>query len=383
VGVVRFTRCEVRIRPKLAGGDIGVLQMLDYASGIQDIRRLAGLRGLPVGGRNLADLICLLLLEECQSVARQGILRDYVLREEALPALRGRFLADRQVRMRYGQLAELECRHDDYEADIVENRLLAGGLECAQRVCGDRSISSRINRMLAHLLEVCGSVRPEDIDAAMDNRLEYHRRNSYYRAAHQWALLLLSRQYVQDLFSEGDPESFAFLLDMNVLFERFMARLLVAGFAGGLVDVELQRSHSSILVDAHTGQPYSSLRPDIVLWWGDRGSRLARPVDTKYKLYDDRRKVDPGDLYQCLLYAYAFNDGAAIADRSAVILFPSAATADCGSVRVLTLRGVPGPSLSLVGVDVPATIARLTSGQPPDPRLLDLVLGVGSTEAAA
>jgi 5-methylcytosine-specific restriction enzyme subunit McrC len=44
--------------------------------------------------------------------------------------------------------------------------------------------------------------------------------------AHYWALLLLERLGISDLYAAGAGRSFVFLLNMNRIFERFVTRLL-------------------------------------------------------------------------------------------------------------------------------------------------------------
>ena len=88
-------------------------------------------------------------------VVRQGVLQDYVEHEEALAALRGRLLADRQMRLRYGQIMAIECRFDELEADIAENRILAAGLAVAARVCADTAIKARVRRLASAFADLC------------------------------------------------------------------------------------------------------------------------------------------------------------------------------------------------------------------------------------
>lgn len=372
IGVVRLDQVEIRIRPKYAGGDRGVLQMLDFASGVGALRRVDSLRTLAVGAPNLADLICLLLAEEAEAIIREGILQDYITHEDAISVVRGRLLAEQQARRRYGQLDQIECRYDDYETDILENRIVAAGLEAAYALCSDPRIARRVRRCLAAFLDVCRPAGSNDLEAATF-RLEYGRRNGNYQAAHQWALLLLQRRYVEDLYLQGQRSSFAFLLDMNVLFERYIAHLVETSCFGRGIAVDVQRSRSSIIVDAATGQSYSTVRPDVVLRFASGNVRAARPLDTKYKLYDGK-KVDSSDIYQCLLYSYAFTDGSDLAERRAILVYPSKHTAERSRVRVQTVGGGKGPSLAVVGFDLAASVARVAVGDIRDSRLVELVM---------
>jgi 5-methylcytosine-specific restriction enzyme subunit McrC len=136
IGVVRFERFEVRVVPKLAGGNLGVLEMLEYASGLDALARLRATRELDVerDGR-LIDLLAQLLAGACERILHDGLLQDYVTREETLGVLRGRLRVDVQVRRRFGRVDQLECRFDELETNVLDNQLsprrLAWHAECA------------------------------------------------------------------------------------------------------------------------------------------------------------------------------------------------------------------------------------------------------------
>ena len=127
VGVVRFERFEVRVVPKLAGDNLGLVEMIEFATGLDALRRASSARTLNAEGAGLFDLLALLFAEAVEVILRGGILADYVEREDELLVLRGRLLADQQMLRRFGQIDRLVCRFDEHEQDIVENQLLASG----------------------------------------------------------------------------------------------------------------------------------------------------------------------------------------------------------------------------------------------------------------
>ena len=63
VGIVRFERFEVRVVPKLAGDNIGLVEMIEFATGLDSLRRSSSARTLHAEGTGLFDLIALLLAE--------------------------------------------------------------------------------------------------------------------------------------------------------------------------------------------------------------------------------------------------------------------------------------------------------------------------------
>ncbi|MFO7538809.1 MAG: hypothetical protein R6X32_12255, partial [Chloroflexota bacterium] len=108
VGVVRLQEIEIRVWPKLAGGNAGLVEMLSLTSGLNALRRNRGQRYLETADSvHLLDLIALLFAQACQRLVDGGLLHDYVEREATLPVLRGRLLVGQQVRQFYGRVDRL------------------------------------------------------------------------------------------------------------------------------------------------------------------------------------------------------------------------------------------------------------------------------------
>jgi 5-methylcytosine-specific restriction enzyme subunit McrC len=367
VGVVHVAGREIRIVPKHTHGSLGVLTMLRYASGAIPDQLRSG-RTVREGDRNLLDLVCLLLADESEMIVRQGALQDYVEHESALPALRGRLLADRQVRARFGQVDQIECRFDELETDIAENRVLAAGLAVAARVCIDVAIRARVRRLAEAFAELC--TIPLDVADAAEPR-QYTRRNKHYAAGHVWARLLLAQHGIHDLYASGVPRTQAFLLDMNVLFERFIAQALEDSAQGTPLRIERQSSTGSIVVDATTGRTYTRVRPDVLVRhteWEE-----TYPVDTKYKLYDERH-LAPGDIYQAFLYAFAFHPGHG--PRQASLVYPAGAS-EVNQRLAVRGSGVTQATIRGVRVNLAELVDRAAVGPITDPGLLMLCAGCG------
>jgi 5-methylcytosine-specific restriction enzyme subunit McrC len=358
VGVVRFSDIEIRIVPKLVGENLGVLRMLEYSSGLGALARFESARTL-AAERNgsLVDLLAVLLAEASLSIAKQGILTDYVTREEALPRMRGRLLAYEQAVRHFGEVQTMECRFDELETDVTENQLLAAGLAIAKRVARDEQARRIAGRAHAIFREVADGTAVSHETP----ELEYNRRNEHYRPAHVIARMFLRNLAVNDLYSPGSGESFAFLLDMNRLFEGFVTRLLTSAFAGSDVRVRPQARDRTLIRDARTGKPYAAVIPDILLE-RSAGRTLRVPVDAKYKLYDDR-KIDQGDIYQTFFYAWAYADPIEEADAPAFILYPGAAGSVGEHLTAHTSFGTRGASIRAIPVDVPALLSAIRAKQ--------------------
>lgn len=369
VGSIPLQYLELRVTPKLLGGDLGVLAMLGYAHGPdahKKVRKLIGAMSLPPEGLALVDLVGLLLAMECERLIQQGLIQRFAERDEALPYVRGRLLVLQQVRQHFGQITTLECRYDAFDSDVTENRWLSAALERALACCRHEEVRQRLSVCRAVFSEACDA---SSFDIADVWNFEYQRDNEHYRDAHEWANLFLARRRLSRLFAAG-PRSFAFMLDMNVVFEDFVARLISRALEPAGVRVDSQRHNDSIIQWADTRLPYQTLIPDL-LATAPGGTQL--PIDAKYKLYGHDRKVDPGDVYQLFTYAFAYSDRRA--PPTAVLIHPT--TGDRFEQMSLQIRprdpSMPVAHIQVVGLPVAPILQAI--GGPSEKGFLEEIRG--------
>jgi len=359
VGVVRFEAFTLRIQPKLS--HIDVMRMLLAAGGLDRLRRYRSIRQYDLADDlSLFDLLAALLNDACTILARDGLLRGYVLEENDLPVIRGRLRVGDQIRHRYGQINRLECRYDDHHADIPENRILLTVLLLCRRYVQHPVLRTRVNQMADLFAAVC---RPLQLDwRQVRAEFTYNRLNAHYREAHTLAWIMLEGLGVDDVSVSGPLSGFAFLLDMNPLFESFIALVVRAAMRGPDVTVHSQKRTGGHIWDIDRQRTYTHIIPDLLLETDD-GVTLA--VDAKYKRYGTYQ-IAQTDIYQTFLYAYAFHQiGESI--PSALILHP----ADRGTSHLIRLHvrdahHVTQARLYALGVDIPALLDGLLIGKQPD-----------------
>jgi 5-methylcytosine-specific restriction enzyme subunit McrC len=359
IGVVRFADFEVRVVPKLKGGNLDIVRMLDYASGVDALRRYDAVRDLETAGNDLVELIAWLFADAVTGLVRDGLLSDYVSREDTLHTLRGRLRVLPQVQQHFGRVDPLEVQYDDFESDIPENQIIAAALESTRSVVRSPVVQRSIRRLHSVLAETCAP----SIDPLGDlSTLVYTRRNEHYRAAHSLAALLLRRLAVRDLLTPGGTRSFAFLIDMNELFEAFVTRLVADALRADNIRVHAQRRDRSIVKYDFSGRTYSAIIPDLLLEGRYRGDIVRLPVDAKYKLYD-AKKLNESDVYQAFFYAFAY---AAETDRRnparAVILYPRSGEGADTALRVETHVGTTTARIQAFGVDIDGALDAIRAG---------------------
>lgn len=353
VGVVRFEHLEIRVAPKLAGGTLGIVEMIEFATGLASLRRIPADRLLSTEEGGLFDLIALLLVEATDSVVRSGPFRDYREREEEIGVVRGRLLVEQQVLRRFGRLDRLVCRFDEQEYDILENQILAAALSRCATYATHESIRRRAHLLNGLFRQLCD---PAALDvAAAEHDLHYHRLNEHYREAHTIAFLVLKGLGIRDILAVGRTRSFAFLLDMNPLFERFVLRLIQYAMPTSGYQVQYQRGERSVLWNADTDKPYARVVPDILVNpLSSRQTQVA--VDAKYKLYSDA-KVASSDIYQAFLYAHAFSGPRSATLPGALLVFPSSAvSADWLRLQVRDSARMPIAEITALGISIPGAL---------------------------
>lgn len=352
VGVVRFSAVEIHVVPKLVGGALRVLRMIEYARGVPLLAQLPRDRQLPGDGDDLFDLVVLLLVEEVKALIRDGLIRDYRPVEETLDRMRGRLRMREQYLRRFGQLHQIECAYDEFDGDIPENQLLAVALKAA--VSRVRDIDVRKNaRVFADVLDEVCAARSRESDW-YQRRIQYGRRNARYRPAHELAKLVLDGLALDDRLDGSVADATSFMVNMNAIFERFITRLAIDALAGTELRAQPQRTMRTVIVDEVSGQTYSTIRPDLVI--DDPTNGRTVPIDVKYKLYDTT-KFSSTDIYQSFVYAYAVDAGTAT--PRAGLIYPSVTAVDGPALYVKPSAGANPARIRGAGLDVVSILEHL------------------------
>ncbi len=355
VGVVQFSALEIHVVPKLVGGSLRVLRMVEYANGIRLLAHLPPDQRLSAVGTDLFQLIVMALVQETRELIRDGLIRDYRPADDSLMVLRGRLRMRDQFLRRYGSLHRLECQFDEYDGDIPENQLLAAALSAAATRVADDKLRTDTRGLAGALAGTCEP--PTHDPEWYMRRIHYDRRNSRYRPAHELALMVLEGLALNDLHSSGHQGVTAFMLDMNSVFERFVTRLVSEALVGTSLEVSAQQSFGAVIVDEITGRTYSTIRPDLVIV--DTQSARKVPVDIKYKLYEDKR-FGAGDIYQLFTYAYAL--GGSESTRNAGVLYAATTSVTGPALRIKPQTAVSGAHIRGAGLDVAGIVDGLNGG---------------------
>ena len=360
VGTIDLTsHLSVRVIPKLAGNNLGVLTMLAVAEGLTPDHLPRFLRDLSADpDEDALQILCRLVVHATEVLFARGLVRDYRGHADDLPYLRGRLDVYRQATTHFAQLDRLACTFDEFDHSNIENHLLLAGVNAARRAATEMSV----RRRAAALAERLSALAPTLPDTAglLSHRIVYGRRTEQYRSAHTWCRALLRLAQVDAVSPANTQSATAFLINMNTLFERFVERLVSQAFeTDGLLIESQQHNPSLITVDGvNSGR---SVAPDLVV--SDRFGAVA--IDAKYKRYCGGNDVSPADTYQLLLYAQCYVGFTAI--PTSYLIHPVESGDPVSTLMELTVPGESGSRrvrVRTIGIPIPAILDGLRIGDP-------------------
>jgi len=284
VGAIVLSDLRVIIESKVSLQNL--FYMLTYAHDLADFRREAVQLA---AGDDLFEFIVVIFLRQVEQLVQRGIYRAYITEEDNHPFLRGRLVLADHLQRNALHVQRFYQRTSEFTADVLENRILRYTLGLLSRLeYRERDLRQQIRRVASAFAEVSLTpIAPADCD-----RVVYTRLNAAYRTRINLARLLIQHLSLEG--RAGSTEFASYLLDMNKVFELFVARFLAGHFA----------SHPSIQVEIQPDIWLDTDRrekgiPDIVL---RRDGYPYLVLDTKYKTF--RGKPEDADRNQMVTYCF-------------------------------------------------------------------------------
>mgnify|MGYP000476037742 CR=1 FL=1 len=261
----------------------------------------------------LFEFVVRIFATQVEDLIARGVLRAYRSIVDDLVAVRGRLLMAETLHRRPALRDRHACAYSHFTPDVEENRILRWTTFCLQPYrYKETSLAGRLRRVSGALSRV--TLDPEA--RQLFERLSFHRLNDPYRPALALARLLLDHLTFSG--TAGEEPFLAYLVDMDVLFERYVGVVLRQTAWAWNVQVLEQRSR---YLDVSR---QVEVKPDVILTW--QGTPLL-VLDAKYKL-----AAAQDDIYQMLAYCHA------LGLQEGVLVHPAHEGAPSG---VMTIRG-PG-----------------------------------------
>ena len=288
VGAVNIGDRSVIVRPKIPVDR--VMFLMTYALDPRHWRNEA--IGL-APDTDVLEAVALAFSRRTQRAIHRGLLRGHRREEEALNTVRGQIRFADQIGRQYGLPLPIEVAYDEYTEDIEQNRLLKTALH---RLSHAHIRSLAVRQELRRLRSAFDMVRLGSYPRGAVPEVRYTRLDEHYRPAVELARLIIENSSLE-LFG-GQVSGASFLIDMNVVFERFL--YVALGEALGLGEDRWKRGRSLKLDEGGS----INMEPDLS-WWAlatnENELRACFVGDAKYKKLDT-----PGfrhaDIYQILAY---------------------------------------------------------------------------------
>lgn len=283
VGTVVLPGLKILIKPKISTANLFYLleadsRPLDVGDELFDYERTS----------DLMPAFATFYARHLEIALSRGITREYREHAERLASLRGRVDLPAQQRSA-GLPLPLECRFDEYTADIQLNRILLGATSRLMVLPG---VTPHTRRALRQLASRLGEAAPPTA-ADMRSETNFTRLNEHCRPAEHLARMVM--RDVSLLDSSGTTGAAVFLVDMNQVFEAFIESRLRRHLIDRLVVTGQWRDRLDIA-------GHVRIKPDLVF-----GFTKQTPIyvgDTKYKVTSDGI-ARQADYYQMLAYSTA------------------------------------------------------------------------------
>jgi 5-methylcytosine-specific restriction enzyme subunit McrC len=204
---------------------------------------------------------------------KKGLYKEYLTKQDNLPVLKGKYLINENLKYNFTK-NKIYCEYDEFSENNSLNQFFLYAVKYLQKFVNDK-------KLLKQCELIFDEVEYKSVDINRFETINFNRLNQRFKISFEIALLLL-RQSIP-LFNK-DKKSFAFLFDMNILFEKFISRMVKE--LDNNVKIQNQDNFNDLI-----------LKPDIIL--------KNQIIDTKYKKIKSIEDIKQSDKLQ--VFAYGVN----------------------------------------------------------------------------
>ncbi|WP_323589395.1 McrC family protein [Aliarcobacter butzleri] len=204
---------------------------------------------------------------------KKGLYKEYLTKQDNLPVLKGKYLINENLKYNFTK-NKIYCEYDEFSENNSLNQFFLYAVKYLQKFVNDK-------KLLKQCELIFDEVEYKSVDINRVETINFSRLNVRFKTSFEIALLLLKQSI--PLFNK-DKKSFAFLFDMNVLFEKFIARMVKE------LDNNAKIQNQDDFGDL-------TLKPDIIL--------KNQIIDTKYKKIKSIEDIKQSDKLQ--VFSYGIN----------------------------------------------------------------------------
>jgi len=292
IGMANFSNFSVKVEPKIFIKPENLYGMINYAFGIDDLKKIPD-EFLPKTNENyLMDLIIQAFVKHCEILFKYGLYKSYVTYQDNISFLRGKLLLKQHLQNVLRSRPKFACEYDELEYDNLENQILLFCLNRSYKITQNPILKSQLRKLIFQLSSV---VSDKYITRQDFKKINYTRQNDHYKTAHELCEIIIESAGVVDMYSGTKHLIQSFFVDMNVIFEKFVYKLFEKVFSDRYrVNEQKQRKVWTIEEEKDR-----SMRTDILLEAKHSDETIV--IDTKYK-----ENLSVADLYQIGFYIHEY-----------------------------------------------------------------------------
>lgn len=230
--------------------------------------------------RDFYHILIHFLLHEIDAITKRGLLKGYTAKADNLPYIRGKVLFKEHLLYNQNRNNRIYCKFPEITSDTLENRILKFTLfHLSQHYFIDIKTMTEI----IDFYRAFGKVTSlHSMDLSVLKSVNFTPLNEHYRVALDLCELML-RDSSLNTETKGEKNSLSFLINMDTLFQNFIANLLETEFSE--VNMDLQKT-GHLDLDKRI-----RITPDIKL---SLNNETVLILDTKYKEMHDNG-IPPSD----------------------------------------------------------------------------------------
>lgn len=283
-GILNFNNQDFYILPKIANHNdekdakqnLNIfIYMLMYAYDVKLLNENTSFSE-NLKSNNILEVFVQMFANGLLQELKKGLYKEYLTKQDNLPVLKGKYLINENLKYNFTK-NRIYCEYDEFSENNSLNQFFLYAVKYLQKFVNDK-------KLLKQCELIFDEVEYKSVDINRVETINFNRLNVRFKTSFEIALLLL-RQSIP-LFNK-DKKSFAFLFDMNVLFEKFIARM-----------VKELDSNAKIQNKDNFGD--LTLKPDIII----KSKNLI--IDCKYKILKENKTSSRNDRYQMYVYGNNF-----------------------------------------------------------------------------
>jgi 5-methylcytosine-specific restriction enzyme subunit McrC len=264
VGTVVLPNHIIRIKPKISNANF--IYMVKYVLRLLEIK--------PEDFRTFSyedfyHILILFLLHHIGIILERGLYKGYITKSDNVAFLRGKILFKEHILNNQNRNDRIYCSFSEVTSDNTENRIIKFTLFYLSKYYFiDDTTRIELIECYRKLDKI---TLLKSITSNIFHSINYTPLNDYYGTALSICEMIL-RDSSLDIERDGEKNSLSFLINMNILFQDFVANLLRTEFGEG--NIILQRDEYMDIAKK------LAVTPDIEIV---SNNKIAAIADTKYK----------------------------------------------------------------------------------------------------